>query len=204
MKYFGQVKDKGTVSVAGIRTGSQYVISYPVTAVRARQKYRASFKRAHPVTGDSRRKMTDSVHSIKLPAPREVSPLIRTARWGLLAVGILYGALRLKYLKSREVNIQKRNNMLLAKRAAEYKQWFEEQAEKSARQLAKDAAIRADEDRDKIRKPEYSRSHSRASDEICRFDLVDCVYEDETTTFLCEEPSRKARPEKNNTRCRAS
>ncbi|KAG5452101.1 hypothetical protein CSKR_201592 [Clonorchis sinensis] len=85
--------------------------------------------------------MTDSVHSIKLPAPREVSPLIRTARWGLLAVGILYGALRLKYLKSREVNIQKRNKIILAKRAAEYKEWFEEQAEKSARQLAKDAGI---------------------------------------------------------------
>ncbi|KAF5402487.1 hypothetical protein EG68_02543 [Paragonimus skrjabini miyazakii] len=85
--------------------------------------------------------MADSVYSVKLPAPREVTPLIRTARWGLLAVGIVYGALRLKFLKSREVNIQKRNQIILAKRAKEYKEWFAEQAEKSAKQLAVEAGV---------------------------------------------------------------
>ncbi|VDP26089.1 unnamed protein product [Echinostoma caproni] len=85
--------------------------------------------------------MSESVHSIKLPAPREVTPLIRTARWSLLALGIVYGAIRLKYLKSREVNIQKRNKIIIEKRAKEYKEWFAEQAEKSAQQLAREAGV---------------------------------------------------------------
>nr|CAK6929005.1 unnamed protein product [Fasciola hepatica] len=85
--------------------------------------------------------MSESVYTVKLPAPREVTPLIRTARWGLLAVGILYGAIRLKFLKSREVNIQKRNKIILEKRAKEYKEWFAEQAEKSAQQLAREAGV---------------------------------------------------------------
>ncbi|KAA0184228.1 ATPase F0 complex subunit E mitochondrial domain-containing protein [Fasciolopsis buskii] len=85
--------------------------------------------------------MSESVHTVKLPAPRELTPLIRTARWGLLAVGILYGAIRLKILKSREVNIQKRNKIILEKRAKEYKEWFAEQAEKSAQQLAREAGV---------------------------------------------------------------
>ncbi|CAL8074593.1 unnamed protein product [Calicophoron daubneyi] len=85
--------------------------------------------------------MAASASTIKLPAPREVTPLIRTARWGLLAAGILYGALRLKFLKSREVNIQKRNKLILRKRSEEYKAWFAEQSEKSLQQLAKEAGV---------------------------------------------------------------
>lgn len=85
--------------------------------------------------------MADSVHCVKLPPPRTVSPFIRTARWGLLLAGVLYGATRLKFLKYREVGIQERNKKIIGKRVEDYKVWFAEEAEKSMMQLAKEAGV---------------------------------------------------------------
>ncbi|EUB63569.1 hypothetical protein EGR_01651 [Echinococcus granulosus] len=82
-----------------------------------------------------------SVHKITLPAPKAVSPFIRTARWGLLLAGVLYGALRLKYLQVREVGIQRKNRAIMAKRKADYDQWMEYQAEQSMKQLLRESGM---------------------------------------------------------------
>lgn len=83
----------------------------------------------------------ESVHKITHPAPKAVSPFIRTARWGLLLTGALYGALRLKYLQVREVGIQRRNRAIMAKRKADYDQWMEYQAEQSMKQLLRESGM---------------------------------------------------------------
>ncbi|VDD79796.1 unnamed protein product [Mesocestoides corti] len=83
----------------------------------------------------------ESVHKITLPAPKAISPFIRTARWGLLVVGMLYGALRLKYLQVREVRIQERNLAIMAKRKADHDLWMQFQAERSMNQLLKEAGL---------------------------------------------------------------
>nr|CAH8855930.1 unnamed protein product [Trichobilharzia regenti] len=85
--------------------------------------------------------MAESMHVKTLLPPREVSPLIRTARWGLLAVGIVYGALRLKYLTKREKKIFERDRAIVEKRLKEYNIWFAEQSEKSLQDLAKEAGV---------------------------------------------------------------
>ena len=84
---------------------------------------------------------SESVHKITLPPPKPVSAFIRTARWGLLITGMIYGALRLRYLQSREVSIQKKNQAIMAKRKAEYDQWKEYQAEQSMKQLLKESGL---------------------------------------------------------------
>ncbi|VDL95874.1 unnamed protein product [Schistocephalus solidus] len=84
---------------------------------------------------------SESVHTIHLPAPKAVSPFIRTARWGLLFTGILYGALRLKYLQVREVKIQKKNHAIIAKRKADHDMWCQYQAEQSMKQLLKESGL---------------------------------------------------------------
>ena len=84
---------------------------------------------------------TESVHKIVLPAPKAVSPFIRTARWGLLLVGVFYGAMRLKYLQVREVGIQKKNRAIMAKRKADHDKWMEYQAEQSMKQLLKESGL---------------------------------------------------------------
>ncbi|KAM3172617.1 hypothetical protein ACTXT7_014177 [Hymenolepis weldensis] len=83
----------------------------------------------------------ESVHKITLSPPKPVSPFIRTARWGLLFTGMLYGAIRLKYLQVREVGRQKKNKAILARRKAEYDQWMEYQAEKSMKQLLRESGM---------------------------------------------------------------
>lgn len=82
-----------------------------------------------------------SVHDITLQAPKSVSSFVRTARWGLLITGVLYGAIRLKYLQVREVNIQKRNNVIITKRKADHDQWMQYQAEQSMLQLLKESGM---------------------------------------------------------------
>lgn len=83
----------------------------------------------------------ESVHDITLPGPKAISPFIRTARWGLLLTGILYGAMRLKYLQVREVGIQKKNRAIMAKRKADHDRWMQYQAEQSMRQLLKESGM---------------------------------------------------------------
>ncbi|KAH8872311.1 F type H transporting ATPase subunit e [Schistosoma japonicum] len=78
--------------------------------------------------------MEDSMYVKKLPAPREVSPLIRTARWGLLVAGIVYGALRLSYLTKREKKISEHDRAVIEKRLTEYNEWVALQKEKSLRE----------------------------------------------------------------------
>ncbi|XP_018652241.1 hypothetical protein Smp_015980 [Schistosoma mansoni] len=85
--------------------------------------------------------MEDSVYVNKLPAPREVSPLIRTARWGLLAAGIVYGALRLKYLTKREKKITERDRAIIEKRLEEYNELHALQAQKSLEELSKATGV---------------------------------------------------------------
>ncbi|CAH8583739.1 unnamed protein product [Schistosoma curassoni] len=88
--------------------------------------------------------MEDSVYVTKLPAPREVSPLIRTARWGLLAAGIVYGALRLKYLTRREKKISERDRAIIEKRLEEYNELCALQAQKSLEELSKATGVPLD------------------------------------------------------------
>ncbi|KAK3789526.1 hypothetical protein RRG08_004596 [Elysia crispata] len=45
-----------------------------------------------------------------LPAARQISPLIRFARWTALISGIAYGVTRYNYLAKREIGIQKHEN----------------------------------------------------------------------------------------------
>jgi F-type H+-transporting ATPase subunit e len=53
-----------------------------------------------------------------LPAPRNVSPLIRFGRWSFLLTGIAYGHFHYKYLQRKEVGIQARENKIREKRDA--------------------------------------------------------------------------------------
>ncbi|KAK4470839.1 hypothetical protein MN116_006355 [Schistosoma mekongi] len=80
--------------------------------------------------------MEDSMYVKKLPAPREVSPLIRTARWGLLAAGIVYGALRLNYLKKKENKTFEHDRAVIEKRLKEYNELLALKAENSSREFA--------------------------------------------------------------------
>ncbi|KAL3319499.1 hypothetical protein Ciccas_001837 [Cichlidogyrus casuarinus] len=82
-----------------------------------------------------------TVYDYKLPPPREVSPLIRTARWGLLGLGIVYGAVRLSYLSRREEKINIKNQEIAKRRINEHEIWFKEKSEKDMLNLAKEAGI---------------------------------------------------------------
>ncbi|GFT97462.1 ATP synthase subunit e, mitochondrial [Nephila pilipes] len=59
----------------------------------------------------------------QLPPPLRVSPFIRACRYGALASGVVYGALRYKYLKRKETKRRefesKQKAILEAKRAEE-------------------------------------------------------------------------------------
>ncbi|GFQ91119.1 ATP synthase subunit e, mitochondrial [Trichonephila clavata] len=61
----------------------------------------------------------------QLPPPLRVSPFIRACRYGALATGVVYGALRYKYLKRKETKRRefesKQKAILEVKRAEELK-----------------------------------------------------------------------------------
>ncbi|CAH8556976.1 unnamed protein product [Heterobilharzia americana] len=86
-------------------------------------------------------RMSESMAVEGLPPPREISPLIRTARWGLLFIGIAYGALRLSYLKKREESIFKKNKVIIEQRLKKYNDRLAEQALKSLQELARETGI---------------------------------------------------------------
>ncbi|CAH8518949.1 unnamed protein product [Schistosoma turkestanicum] len=88
--------------------------------------------------------MGDSVYVKKLPAPREVSPLIRTARWGLLAIGVVYGALRLKYLTKREKKIFEHDRAIIEKRIKDYNERFALESQRSLKELSEATGVKLD------------------------------------------------------------
>ncbi|CAH8546939.1 unnamed protein product [Dicrocoelium dendriticum] len=89
----------------------------------------------------NRPQVEESVHKITLPPPREVSPLIRTARWSLLICGIVYGFTRLMYLRSREDAKQKEFKRIVKMRYEDHQRRYHEESEKTLRQLAQDCGV---------------------------------------------------------------
>ncbi|XP_041370976.1 ATP synthase subunit e, mitochondrial-like [Gigantopelta aegis] len=57
-----------------------------------------------------------------LPAPKQISPLIRFGRYAALVTGIAYGYLSFKRLSAKEVKIQEHESKLRAVRDARLKE----------------------------------------------------------------------------------
>lgn len=70
--------------------------------------------------------------------PARVSPLIRTARWSLLALGILYGSTRWNYLHRKEekyrAHLREMKPIWEAEEAAKRKEIADKQSEELRKQ----------------------------------------------------------------------
>jgi len=76
-----------------------------------------------------------------LAAPKAVSPLIRTTRWGLLFAGIVYGRIHYSYLKSKEVKVQARENPIRARRDERIAKERDAKTKKEMDALGKEAGV---------------------------------------------------------------
>ncbi|KAK6174305.1 hypothetical protein SNE40_017613 [Patella caerulea] len=78
---------------------------------------------------------------MSLPAPKQISPLIRFGRWTALISGVIYGASRLRSLTAKEVDIQKHENEIRARRDARLKRERERDSLVEMQALAKEAGV---------------------------------------------------------------
>ncbi|VEL09295.1 unnamed protein product [Protopolystoma xenopodis] len=79
---------------------------------------------------------------MSLRPPREVVPIIRTTRWSLLALGIIYGHYRLRYLQKREMTIQERLNEVRKQRICDINRLLQLRNHNQMNLLAKDCGVR--------------------------------------------------------------
>merc|ERR1712037_179642 len=84
---------------------------------------------------------SESVHKIHFPPAREISPLIRTARWGLFAMGITYGYLRYRYLCYVEPDRYLAYKARLKERGERYVRAFKRRERRENANLAKECDV---------------------------------------------------------------
>ncbi|KAK2163678.1 hypothetical protein LSH36_75g05032 [Paralvinella palmiformis] len=94
-----------------------------------------TFKFSHKRRGLHTSKMST------LPAPKNVSALIRFSRWAALGTGLMYGLVRFSYLKRKEARLQEADTKIREAREAKLKAEKDAKAKAELDDLAKEAGI---------------------------------------------------------------